>query len=273
MNTALTFSPKIVRLRRSDPPIRPTVATQAVRTSAAMVSETVSATPAPRPPIALADNVIPAAPVTLPAKKTNVAEHPLAQHALTALRNKHTRSAEFRQISNQLLVLLALEATRNLATKDELIETHTTTHTGQSLAKPVIFLSITRHGLGLAHNVADFFPGMLVGTISLGRKGDQAVIEPRLHIANAPALSDAQVILFDPVVTTGMSATLALNFIRRSGATDISLVSFLMSFAGLSRLQTALPNLSVWTAGIDSEWDSKKGPMPGLGNFGERLYG
>lgn len=249
------------------------MSTQPVRTLAAVVSETVPAAPAPAP-LPIADQAVVApAPASPSVKKTNVAEHPLAQHALTALRNKHTPPAQFRQISNQLLVLLALEATRNLSTHDELVETHSTTHTGQVLAKPVIFLSVTRHGLGLAHNVADFFPGMLVGTVTLERKGEHAAVEPRLHIVNAPALSDAKVILFDPVVTTGMSANLALNFIRRSGAADVSLVSFLVSFAGLSRLQTALPDLTVWTAGIDNEWDSKKGPMPGLGNFAERLYG
>ena len=238
-----------------------------------MVGETISAPAAPPALPVEKPAMPPPAPAVQAVKKINVAEHPLAQHALTALRNKHTQPTQFRQISNQLLVLLALEATRNLSTRDELVETHSTTHTGQTIEKPVIFLSITRHGLGLAHNVADFFPGMLVGTVTLERKGENSNVEPRLHIVNAPALSDAKVILFDPVVTTGMSATVALNFIRRSGATDVSLVSFLVSFGGLSRLQTSMPDLSIWTAGIDNEWDSKKGPMPGLGNFGERLYG
>ena len=263
LNTVLTLSSKTVRLRRSDPPAHQSIAVETVRVSAPAASNVITPSPAPAPAVV-------APPV---AKKINVSEHPFAQHALMALRNKHTEPAQFRQISNQLLVLLALEATRSLPTRDELIETHTTTHTGQVLAKPVIFLSVTRHGLGLAHGVADFFPGMLVGSITLERKGDNPGIEPRLHIVNAPALSDARVILFYPVVATGMSVTLALNFIRRSGANDITLVSFLSSLPGLSRLQTGSPDLSVWTAGIDSEWDSKRGPMPGLGNFAERLYG
>lgn len=204
-------------------------------------------------------------------KKVNVAEHPLAQHTLMALRNKHTASPQFRQLSNQLLVLLALEATRTLPTRDDLVQTYSTTHTGSVLAKPVVLLSITRHGLGLAHQLAGFFPDLLVGSISLERNGNPG-IEPRLHIVNAPALSDASVILFDPVVATGLSASQAVSFIRRAGATDITLLSFIVSFQGLSRLQSAAPDLSVWTAGIDSEWDSKRGPLPGLGNFAERLY-
>lgn len=208
-----------------------------------------------------------------PAKKVNVAEHPLAQHALMALRNKQTGAPQFRQISHQLLVMLALEATRTLPTQDDMVQTHSTTHTGPVLAKPVVFLSINRHGLGLAHQAAEFFPELLVGSISLDRSGDPAGAEPRLHITNAPALRDARVILFDPVVATGLTASKAIQFIRRTGATDITLVSFIVSFQGLTRLQTASPDLSVWTAGIDSEWDSKRGPLPGLGNFAERLFG
>ena len=237
-----------------------------------------AAVPVPTPPpITPAVISAPASnppPATQPAVKTvNVSEHPLAQHALMTLRNRHTAAAQFRQISHQLLVMLALEATRTLPTRDDMVQTHATTHTGPVLAKPVVFLSITRHGLGLAHQTAEFFPELLVGSISLDRNGDTPGAEARLHIANAPALSDARVIIFDPVVATGLTASQAIKFLRRAGATDITLVSFIISFQGLTRLQAAWPDLSIWTAGIDSEWDSKRGPLPGLGNFAERLFG
>lgn len=205
--------------------------------------------------------------------KVNLAEHPLAQHALMVLRNKYTPPQEFRQISNQLIALLALEATRTLPTRDEIVQTHSTTHTGAVLAKPVVFLSITREGLGLAHHAAQFIPDTLVGTISLDRSNDTQTVQPRLHLVNAPALGDVRVILFVPVIASGLSASQALNYVRRAGATDITLISFLVSFQGLTALQNSLPNLNVWTAGIDSDWNSKRGPLPGLGNFAERLYG
>ena len=79
-------------------------------------------------------------------------------------------------------------------------------------------------------------------------------------------------IIFDPVVATGLTASQAIKFLRRTGATDITLLSYIISFQGLSRLQAASPDLFFWTAGIDSEWDSKRGPLPGLGNFAERLF-
>ena len=204
--------------------------------------------------------------------KVNVADHPLAQHALMALRNKFTVSDQFRQISHQLLAMLTIEATRKTPTRDDLVQTHSTTHTGLVLAKPLVFLSVNREGLGLAHRMAELFPELLVGAISLDRNGTPGV-EPRLHMTNAPALGDARVILFDPVVATGLTATRAVQFIRRAGATDVTLLSYIVSFQGLSRLQAAAPDLTVWAAGIDSEWDSKKGPLPGLGDFAERLYG
>ncbi len=269
----------MVRLRRSDPALRQNLP---LVTSSPMMEEPVNMpavieTSATRQafPGAIADPVpVVSAPVAQPsvANKVNVADHPLAQHALMALRNKFTVSPQFRQICHHLLALLTIEATRKLPTRDDLVQTHSTTHTGPVLAKPVVFLSVNRQGLGLAHHMADFFPDLLVGAISLERNGNPG-IEPRLHLVNAPALSDARVILFDPVVATGLTASQAIKFIHRTGATDVTLISYIVSFQGLSRLQAAAPDLSIWTAGIDSDWDSKKGPLPGLGNFTERLYG
>jgi uracil phosphoribosyltransferase len=208
-----------------------------------------------------------------PPTNINVVEHPVAQHALTALRNKHTPTKQFRVHSNQLLVLMALEATRTLPTREEAVETPADAHVGSVLGKPVVFLSLTRQGLGLAHTLADFIPGISIGAINLdySRKGGHP--EPRLHLVNAPMLADARVIIFDPIVGTGFSASSALHLIHASGASDISLLNFLISSPGLKRIQAAIPGLTVWTAAIEQELDSKRGPLPGLGNFAERLYG
>jgi len=203
----------------------------------------------------------------------NVVEHPIAQHALTMLRNKHTPTKAFRLFSDQLVVLLTLEATRSLPVREETIETPLEKHAGRILGKPVVFLSLTRRGLGLAHRVSDFIPEVVVGSVSLEHTGDAHRLTPRLHLSNAPALGDARVILFDPVVGTGYSASVALHRIRTSGATDISLLSFLITPPGLERVQAAVPGLKVWTTAIERELDLKKGPLPGLGNFSERLYG
>jgi uracil phosphoribosyltransferase len=208
-----------------------------------------------------------------PARRVNVVEHPIASHALTGLRNRQTAPEQFRAFSNQLLVLLTMESTRTLPAREETVDTMVGPFGGRALGKPVVFLSLSRHGLGLVHNAASFVPGALVGMINLGPAGNSQAPDPRLHLVNAPALGGVRVILFDPVVATGLSATLSLDLLRRSGAVDISLLSFLVSGVGLERVQGASPDLAIWTAAIDTEWDSKRGPLPGLGNFGERLYG
>ena len=141
-----------------------------------------------------------------PKLNVNVVEHSVAQHALTGLRNKHTATKQFREFSNQLLVLMAIDATRTLPTRSEAIETPADCHLGAVLDKPVIFLSLTRHGLGLAHGLADFIPEMSIGSINLDHSSKGKPLEPRLHLVNAPALNDAMVILFDPVVGSGFSA-------------------------------------------------------------------
>ena len=210
----------------------------------------------------------------LPAvRNINVVDHPIALHALAALRNQETAPEQFRAFCSQLLMLLAIESTRTLPTRDPALDGVSGPDGAQALGKPVVFLSLTRHGLGLAHQVADFIPNLSVGLISLGQPGNGRLLEPRLHIVNAPALSDARVILFNPVVATGLSTSMALNFLRSSNAEDVTLLSFLTSAAGLDRALKALPGLIVWTAAIDSGWDSKRDSLPNLGNFGERLYG
>ena len=206
-------------------------------------------------------------------ERNHLVKHPIAQHALTQLRNKLTATKAFRVFSNQLLAVLAIEATRGLPVQDEPIETPAESHVGRTLGKPVIFLSLTRHGLGLVHDLADLIPGAAIGAISLetGTNGHRTA--PRLHLVNAPALSDAAVILFDPVVGMGYSASIALERLRSCGASDISLLSFLVTTHGLQRVRETIPDLKVWMAAIERDFDPKKGPLPGLGNFAERLYG
>jgi uracil phosphoribosyltransferase len=223
---------------------------------------------------AVAPQATPADAAVLPgAKRMSVLEHPLAQHALTILRNRHTAPPKFREVCNQLLVLLAIEAIRSLPMCDEPVEVATGVHPGQALAKPVVIFSLNRHSLGLAHGMVDFLPGAMVGTISMDRAAVGHGIEPRLQLNNAPLLDSACVILFDPVVGSGGSASTALDLLRRSGAKDMILLSFIGSLAGLSRVHSSFPDLKIWTAGIDMELDPKRGPLPGLGDFAERLYG
>lgn len=217
-------------------------------------------------------------PVMSPAKslanqdQVHVIDHPIAQHALALLRSKGTRAQDFRSASNQLLYLLTIEALRSLPTREVTVETGGAPIGGRILQRSAIFLAVTRDGLGLAHNVADFVPNLQVGTISVESGLQSPDPTARLHLANAPALSDARVLLFDPVVTTGLSCLHAANTLRRSGAHDLALLSFTITSQALSRLHAAVPELSTWSAAIDGTWEEKRGALPGLGSFAARMY-
>lgn len=202
-----------------------------------------------------------------------VVKHPVAQHALTVLRNKHTPPHQFRTSSNQLLVALLMEAIRTVPTRAENVATAGDEAVGQVMMKPVVLLAIERQGVGLAHRMVEIFPDMLVGTIGFDNSSNGQRGNVRLHLSNAPALGDARVIVFDPVVATGASARRAIGLVRRGGATDIALVSFVVSTPGLDHLQTDMPELHVWTAAIESKLDSRRGPLPGVGDFAARLFG
>lgn len=207
------------------------------------------------------------------AKMVTVVAHPVAQHALTMLRHKLTSPHEFRMSSNHLLVALIQEATRSLPTHTETVPTQHESTLGHVLTKPMVFLTLRRQGLGMAHRMADFFPRLLVGTISYDPAANGQPAEARLHLANAPALGDTHVIIFDPIVATGASASRAVGLVRRVGAIDVSLVSFVMSATGLETIQSRAPELRVWTAAIDKKLDARKGPIPGVGDFAARMFG
>lgn len=205
-------------------------------------------------------------------KKPNVLDHAIAQHALSVLRDQQTDSRQLRLFSNQLLTVLAFEATRNVPMRELDVDAVGGTQRQKTFGKSVVFVSLTRPGLGLSHGIADLIPNICVGSITLDHSNNSHRVEPRLHLANAPTLSDSRVILFDPVVASGVSVGIALHLLRNSGATDLSLLSFVISSPGLKRIQSATPDVVIWTAAIDEELDPKRGPLPGIGNLSERLY-
>ena len=204
--------------------------------------------------------------------RLRVLEHPIADHILAALRDRDTPPEQFRLHCQRLLLFLLVEATRSLPRgefKGEAVRDGTSKRTGK---KVVVFLSLNRHGLGLTHQMADCIPDAVTGVISVD-EADRGRPEARLHLVRAPALSEARVMVFAPVVATGLSTCLALKLLRRSGATDITLISLITSEVGQMRIQASDPGIEMWTAAVDHDWDSRLGPVPGIGNFVERLYG
>jgi len=207
-----------------------------------------------------------------PEGNLNVLDHPIALNALGALLHEGTPPEHFRPFSRQLLMLLVIESTRTLPVRGHTDEPLPVSGS-RGFGKRIIFLALSGHCLGLIHQVAEFIPDISVGLINLRRTENDTHGDSRLHLVNAPALRDACVILFNPVVSTGSSTNLALEFLHRSGAVDVRLLSFLVNAAGLERVLGKCPDLQIWAASIDRNWDLKQGPFPGFGDFGARLYG
>ncbi|MEY4488050.1 MAG: uracil phosphoribosyltransferase [Verrucomicrobiota bacterium] len=201
----------------------------------------------------------------------HVLQHPLADHALTHLRDRTTKPATFRTLSHQLGLLLALDATRDLPTRSHAVNTPLEPHTGKILAEGLIVVPILRAGLGMVQPYLDLFPEVSVGYVGLER--DHQTGLARSYYCKLPPLAGKRVLCVDPMLATGGSAVQALDILREAGATELSLVVIVASPEGVAAVEKAHPTVSIFTAALDRELSAKKYILPGLGDFGDRLYG
>jgi uracil phosphoribosyltransferase len=202
----------------------------------------------------------------------HVLDHPLAAHVITHLRDKTTKPATFRTLCYQISLLLAVEATRHLATEPKVIETPLESVTGRVLAhEPLVVVPILRAGLGMVQPFLDIFPDVSVGYIGLERDHTTAIA--RSYYCKLPVVSGRRIILVDPMLATGGSAVKAIDVVRDAGGADITLVSIVSSPEGVAEVESHYPKLPIFTAALDRGLNAKKYIVPGLGDFGDRLYG
>jgi len=207
----------------------------------------------------------------LPAGVT-VIDHPLVQVKLTQLRDVRTGSSEFRARLNELSTLLVFEATRSLATRTERIATPLAGYDGRALARPVIVAPILRAGLGLIEGMLDLLPDVSVAHIGMFR--NETTHRPQSYYFKAPAhLADADVILVDPMLATGFSATGAVAQLKSAGAVSIRFVCLVSCPQGLTQLRTAHPDVEIFTAAVDPILNDDAYIVPGLGDAGDRYFG
>ncbi len=200
-----------------------------------------------------------------------VVDHPLAGHLLTELRHVTTEPERFRHLARRLGTVLALEATRGLTTRAEPVETPLTATEGARLDRPVVAVPILRAGLGLLETVTDLLPEVRVGYAGLER--DEATLQPTSYYLKVPELRDATVLLLDPMLATGGSAAFAVGLLKQHGATDIQLICVVAAPEGIKRLHAEHPEVRVVTASIDDGLNDVGYIVPGLGDFGDRLFG
>ena len=201
----------------------------------------------------------------------HVLQHPLASHLVTHLRDKTTKPATFRTIAYQLSLLLAVEATRDLATTPREIETPLEHVTGTILARPLIVVPILRAGLGMVQPFLDLFPDVSVGYIGLER--DHETAQAHNYYRKLPPMNNGRAIVVDPMLATGGSAAQAITLVKAAGAIDPVLVCIVAAPEGVAEARRQHPDLRIFAAALDRELNIKKYILPGLGDFGDRLYG
>jgi uracil phosphoribosyltransferase len=202
-----------------------------------------------------------------------VVAHPLIQHKLTLMRDKKRSTKGFRQLLNEIGMLLAYEVTRDLPL--ELVETETpleTTMAPMIAGKKLVFAPILRAGVGFLDGMLSLVPSARVAHIGLYR--DPETLTAVEYYFKAPSdIADRMVVVIDPMLATANSAVAAIDRLKERGAKDIRFVCLLAAPEGIARLTGAHPDVKVWTAAIDSHLNDHGYIVPGLGDAGDRMYG
>ncbi len=199
--------------------------------------------------------------------------HSLGTHVVTHLRDRTTKPATFRTLAYQISLLLALDATRNLTTREITVETPLEPHPSRVLAESIVLVPIFRAGISMVRPFTDLLPDVSVGYIGLERDEETAVA--RSYYCKLPPLGTKRVLILDPMLATGGSAVQAIELVNAHGAQlkDISLVCIVCAPEGVHAVEELDPGIKIYAAALDRELNSQKYILPGLGDFGDRLYG
>jgi uracil phosphoribosyltransferase len=199
--------------------------------------------------------------------------HSLCAHVVTHLRDRTTKPATFRTLAYQISLLLAFEATRDLATREITVETPLEALPGRVLSEPIVLVPIFRAGISMVPPFTDLLPDVSVGYIGLERDEDTAVA--RSYYCKLPPLGSKRVLILDPMLATGGSAVQAIEIVQSHGARlkDLSLVCIVCAPEGVRAVEALDPGIKIYAAALDRELNARKFILPGLGDFGDRLYG
>ncbi|WP_304186800.1 uracil phosphoribosyltransferase [Phenylobacterium aquaticum] len=206
-------------------------------------------------------------------KNVTVVDHPLVQHKLTRLRDRETSTKTFRELTREMSTLLCYEVTRDLPLTHKMIVTPMESMGSPEIAgKKLVFAPILRAGEGMLEGMLILAPSARVAHIGLYR--DPATMVAVEYYLKAPeTLAERTVIVMNPLLATGGTASAAVERLKESGAVDLRFVCILAAPEGLARFTAEHPDVPVWTAGIDRELDERGYILPGLGDAGDRLYG
>jgi uracil phosphoribosyltransferase len=202
----------------------------------------------------------------------HLVEHPLVQSTLLALRNRETPTDAFRRLSTRISVLLAAEALRDLPTVPATVRSPLAEARGALVAADVVVVPVLRAGLGMLDAVLELLPTARVGHIGLQR--DEMTAVASQYYAKFPSgLERSVVLMIDPMLATGGSAVAALQVLERAGARNVRIVCIVAAPEGIAAVERRFPDVHIFTPVIDAGLDERKFIVPGLGDFGDRLYG
>ena len=201
-----------------------------------------------------------------------VLQHPLITHKLTQMRKKETKTKDFRQNLDEIAGLMAYEITRDLPMKDVEIETPITSFTTQEMEKDIVLVPILRAGLGMLYGISNLIPTVKIAHIGLYR--DEETLEPHTYFEKYPKkVSDAIVMIVDPMLATGGSAIAAIDMVKKQGAKNIRLVCLVGAPEGVHAVEEKHPDVDIYLAALDEKLNEHGYIVPGLGDAGDRIFG
>ena len=200
-------------------------------------------------------------------------DHPLIKLKIAMLRDKNTNTKDFRELVSEIAMLMCYEVTRNLELKDVDVETPVgIAHAKMLSGKNLCFVPVLRAGLGMVDGVLHLIPMAKVGHIGLYR--DPETLQPVEYYCKLPFdVAEREVVVLDPMLATGGSASAAISFIKQRGVKSIKLMNLIAAPEGIERILADHPDVDVFCAAIDKELNSHAYIVPGLGDAGDRLFG
>lgn len=202
----------------------------------------------------------------------HVIEHPLVHDALIELRDKTTGPPAFRRAANRISVLLAAEALKEVPSAATTVQTPLGPAAGRAVQGDVVVVPVLRAGLGMLDAVLELLPAARVGHIGLQRD-EATAIASKYYSKLPPNLQDSFVLMIDPMLATGGSAVAAIDLLKAAGARTIRLICIVSAPDGVALVERHHPDVIIYTPVVDRELNAHKYIVPGLGDFGDRLYG
>lgn len=205
--------------------------------------------------------------------KVLVLDHPLIQHKLTYIRDKDTGTKEFRELVDEVAMLMAFEITRDLPLLEKTIETPVMeAHTKVLAGKKIGLIPILRAGLGMLDGMLKLIPAARVGHVGLYR--DPETLQPVEYYVKLPSdIEERELIVIDPMLATGGSACDAIQALKKRGAKQIRFMCLIAAPEGVEKLKEEHPDVDIYIAALDEKLDEHAYIIPGLGDAGDRLYG